>query len=552
MNARAVRQSVGDALATADLRRLQAAWGTSAIGSWVFFIALAIYAYDVGGAVAVGVAALARMAPAALAAPLAGLLADRHPRRDVLLIALLARAVAVAAVAGAVAADLPFALVLVLAAVFTALTTAHRPAQAALLPSLAETPRQLAAANAIWTGTDSAAFLLGSLAAGALVTGTSVETAFAVTAVLYAVAAIPIARIPHDPVPPHRAARAADLASELAHGFKEIAADPPLRTVVGFLTVATLAEGAIDVLIVVVALELLDLGNGAVGWLNACWGLGGLVGGVAALALLGSGRLAAGLAAGGILVGGSLLLIAGIPAAVTAVVALTVLGVGYALVETAGLSLLQRLSSDEVLGRAFAVVESTYWLATGLGAIAAPVLVELLGAEGALLATGGLLLLAVALRWGVLTRLEAGAQVKEPEFRALRSVPIFGALPLATVENVSQRLVEVRVPAGDVLMRQGDHGDRFYVIADGWTDVDQDGERLRACGPGDVLGEIALLRDCPRTATVTARTDVLLYALERDAFIGAVSGSPRWSTAVRESADLRLSEANQPREETIA
>ena len=199
-----MRRSLLAALGTPDLRRLQVSWSVSAAGAWVFFVVLAIYAYDVGGATAVGVAALVRMLPAGLAAPFAGLLVDRHSRRDVLLGTLALRAAALAGMAAAIAGGAPAAAVFALAAVFTVATTAHKPAQAALLPALAQTPQQLAACNAVWSGIDNAAFLAGSLLGGLLVTVASVEAAFAATALLFALALVPVARIARDPVPGYR------------------------------------------------------------------------------------------------------------------------------------------------------------------------------------------------------------------------------------------------------------------------------------------------------------------------------------------------------------
>jgi MFS family permease len=169
-------------------------------------VALAVYAYDAGGATAVGVAALTRMVPAGLAAPLAGVLADRYSRRDVLLGAIALRAGILAAIGAAVAASAPLAVVLALAALFTIIATVHKPAQAALLPSLVETPHQLAASNALWSGIDNAAFLAGALLSGLLIATTSTATAFLVTAGLFALAAVPVARIARDPVPEFRAA----------------------------------------------------------------------------------------------------------------------------------------------------------------------------------------------------------------------------------------------------------------------------------------------------------------------------------------------------------
>src|SRR5262245_54657715 len=153
------RRSLTDALATSDLRRLQLTWTFASIGSWTFFIVLAVYAYDQGGATAVGVAALAPMVPAGLAAPLSGMIVDRSSRREVLLASTLGRALLLAGIAGCVAADAPLEAVLVLAALITALTTAHKPAQAALLPALAGSPRQIAASNAVLTSVENAGFL---------------------------------------------------------------------------------------------------------------------------------------------------------------------------------------------------------------------------------------------------------------------------------------------------------------------------------------------------------------------------------------------------------
>ena len=534
-------KSVSEALGSADLRRLQVAWASSSIGGWVFFIALAVYAYDAGGTIAVGVAALARMVPAGLAAPLAGLLADRCSRRDVLLAATAGRAVVVAAVAGAVAAGAPLALVLALGALFTVVATAHKPAQGALLPSLAVTPRRLASSNAVWSAVDNAGFLAGSLIGGVLIAAASVEAAFAVTGILFVLATLPLAAIPRDPVPDYRAAATpAGPLAQATEGFRTVARDQRLRLIVALLSASTLVEGAIDVLVVVVAIQVLDLGGAGVGWLNGAWGVGGLVGGAAAIALLGRGRLASGLALGALLVGLPLALIAALPEAWMALAMLFALGLGYALIEVAGLTLLQELTSDEVLARAFGVVESSYWLTTGIGAMLAAPLVALVGVRGALVALGFSLPLLVALRWARLARLEARAVVPERAFAALRGLAAFAPLPLATLETLSRRLVALEVCAGDVVVHEGERGRRVYVIADGMFEVSCARGSFPALSPGEFFGEIALLRDIPQTATVTARTQGLLYALDRESFVAAVSGHSYSATAVEQLINARL------------
>jgi MFS family permease len=538
-----IHRSLAGALATAQLRRLQIGWAVSAIGGWVFFVALSVYAFDAGGATAVGAAALTRMVPAGLAAPLAGVLADRYSRRDVLFGAIVARALLLVGIGAAVAVSAPLAVVLTLGALFTIVATAHRPAQAALLPSLVETPHQLAASNAVWSAIDNGAFLVGAALSGALIATTSMADAFFVTAALFAVAAWPIARIERDPVPDYRAgAEHARPIADAVVGFREVARDSRLRLVVGVLSISTMVEGAIDVLVVLIAIEMLGLGGSGVGWLNACWGFGGVIGGAAALALLRRGRLTAGLSTGGLLVGIPLMLIGASQTLPVAVVMLVLLGVGYALIEVAGLSLLQRLPSNDVLGRAFAVVESSYWITTGLGAIIAPVIVNLVGLRDALLLVGACLPLLVALRWRPLALLEAATSVPERPFKALRAVEMFAPLPMATIENVSRHLDAIEVHAGETVIREGELGDRFYVVADGVLDVSCERGAFPPVGAGDAFGEIALLQDVPRTATVTARDECLLYALDRESFLCAVSSHPSAANAARTLATTRLAE----------
>ena len=138
------------------------------------------------------------------------------------------------------------------------------------------------------------------------------------------------------------------------------------------LSASTLVEGMVDVLVVVTALRLVDLGGAGVGWLNAAWGIGGLAGGAVALGAVARGRLRLALPAGGLLIGLPLIVLAGLPLAGAALPLLLVLGIGYSLVEVAGITLLQRLAHDGVRARAFAVAESSYWLTTGAGAMLAP------------------------------------------------------------------------------------------------------------------------------------------------------------------------------------
>jgi MFS family permease len=530
----------GAAFATPSLRLLQASWAAASTGAWTFMVALAVYAYGVGGAAAVGIVGFARMVPAGVLAPVAGLAADRWSRRNVLVTICVGRAVLLAVLTVVVTVDAPLVWVLVLAAAVTVLTTAHTPAQAALFTALASTPRQLASCNGVANSIGNGGFLAGSLLGGVLASVTSSPLAFAVTALAFAVAVIPLLGVPADPVPAYRIADQRGpgwVFAETARGVREVAGDPGLRLLIGTLGASTLIEGALDVLVVVTALSLVDLGAAGVGWLNAAWGVGGLLGGGGALVLLHRGRYAAALSIGGLLAGAAIAVLAALPYAVIALAALVVVGVGYSFVEVSGSTLLQRQASDEVLARAFGVAESCYWLTTGVGALLAPVAIAALGPRGAVAAVGGALVVLLALPWWPLRRLEVRTRVPAREFALLRRVPMLAPLPSAAVETLALRAGVVPVPHGHVVIREGERGDRYYVVADGRFAVEVGGVERGEIGPGGAFGETALLRDIPRTATVTAQEPGLLLGLDRDDFLTVVTGHPRTAQLAHAVAD---------------
>jgi Cyclic nucleotide-binding domain len=289
----------------------------------------------------------------------------------------------------------------------------------------------------------------------------------------------------------------------------------------------------------VVAIRLLDLGAAGVGVLNTSWGVGGIAGGAVAMMLLGRGRLMDGLAGGSVAVSMALAVVGLRPSLAIAVLSLSALGAGYAVVEVAGRTLMQRLAGDEVLARAFAVIESSYWLASGAGAIAVPGLVAVLGTRGALFAMSALVGV-VAVSWRALAGVEAGIAVAPREFGLLRRLELFAAVPIATVETLALRAVPVALAPGDVVIREGEPGDCFYVVADGDLTIDRASSRCAGAGPGDFFGETALLRSCPRTASVTAKGPVLLLALGREDFLEAVTGHPRAEQAARRAIAGRL------------
>jgi MFS family permease len=520
------------------LRQLQLAWAGSIIGTWAYAVALVVYAYEHGGASAVGLIALIRWLPAAVVSPFTAILGDRYPRVPVMLASDLLRAVGLTIMAICVLGDAPVAIVYVLAGTMAVINTAFQPAQAALLPSLANTPEELTAANVSSSTLEALGFCVGPALGGLLLAVSNVWVVFAVTAGLFLWSALMLAPLLRETEPPLNRERP-HLAEEATAGFRAIARDPRLRLVVGLFSAQTLVNGAFGVLIAVTALQLLDLGAGGVGYLNAAVGVGGLIGGLASLGLVGHRRLATtfGVAVAG--TGGPLLLLGGVPTTVAALVAFALIGFANIVCDVSGFTILQRGTPSDVLARVFGVLHSLFYATVALGAVLAPPLIHWLGVRWALVIVGSLLPILAVLTRASLVRLDA--EPGDPRrLELLQAIPIFSPLSPPVLEQLAARLTPVHASAGDEIIRVGDHGDRFYVVDKGEVEILVDGAAGRREGEGEYFGEIALLRDVPRTATVKAASDVDLFALDRDDFLPAVTGHAGSSQAADAVIGSRL------------
>jgi MFS family permease len=526
----------------ANLRWLELAWASSIVGHYAFLIAVSVYAYGVGGEKAVGLVFLARLIPAALVAPFAGMLGDRYPRERVLLLTNVTRIALVGSSAVAVFADADPWIVYGLAIAATIATTPFRSSQAALTPSLARAPEELTAANAVASGIESIAVFAGPALAGVLMAVTSTGVVFTVTAVLIVVSALFLLLMSVERTEkPKRELDASTIAAERLAGFTTLGRNTSLRVMVLLLAVQTGMFGAVQVFIVVASLELLGLGDGGVGYLNAAIGVGAFVGAVSALTLTGARRLSPAFLAGLVVTGLPLVALGLWQEVWIALLVFAVIGIGNSYVDVAGLTLVQRAVPDEVLARVFGVIQMLFLASMGIGAAVAPALIAWLGVENAIVATSLLLPALVALFGVTVARIDAGAPAPDAdELRVLASVPIFAPLPGGSLEHLAARLVPLRVDPGTVIVREGDAGDRFYIVADGTIEVSQYGRTISELGAGGYFGEIALLRDVPRTATVTAMTNTILYALDRDDFLSAVTGHPQSAEAAETVMSARL------------
>lgn len=505
------------------LRRIELAWAASILGTWAYGIAVVVYAYEQGGATAVGVVGLARWLAAAIASPFAALLGDRYDRRWVMAGSDLARAALIGGAALAAFADAPPIAIYVLAGLVSVAATAFRPAEAALIPSLARTPEELTAANVAASTIESVGIFGGPAIGGLLLAAAGPGVVFLVTGAAMLWSALLIAGI-RPSAEPRVEREAVSVLDELLAGFRTIARERRMRLLVGLFSAQTFVDGMLSVLIVVIALKLLDTGQAGVGFLNSAVGVGGLLGALAAAALVGRRRQAADFGIGIFIWGVPIALVAIWPNQVFVLVLLAVVGIGNTIVDVSGMTLLQRSAPDDVLARVFGVLESVLLLTVALGAIAAPLLLNWLGTRGALIVAGSLLPLVVIPAWPRLNAIDRAAEVPVERLEFLRANPIFAPLPGSTLEQLAAALEEARAPVGEEIVRQGEPGDRFYLIKEGTLDVYIDGTLVQSLGPGDSFGEIALLRDVPRTATVTARTEVELYSLDRRHFLAAVAG----------------------------
>jgi MFS family permease len=502
------------------LAKLLTAWLLASAGGWGFTIVAAVYAFDRSGAGAVGLVTAAQLLPAVLAAPLTGTLIDRLGRAGVVAGAWVVEALCIGAAATLMSIHGALWPVILFAAARSAAATAPRPALEALMPALASTPDELVRATAAWSAIDSAGFMIGGGAGGIAIALLGAGAVAAVAAALFGVAAMFARRLPWvkaiEADEPEE--EEGGLGDALA-GLRALGHEPLLRTAFVLLAALTLIEGTTSVQLVVLSISHLRMGNGGPGQLYAVWGGGGVVGSGALLTLVRWRGYGLALLSGALVfaVGVGVAGADGIP---IALVAMLPAGIGFALVETAVIALVPRLADDVVAGRVYGLAEVLYAGGAGVGALIAPVLIRALGASASLAVVGaGFAALAIIVS-RALTQLDVGQEQASHVRELLRGISFLTPLPLPRLERLVRRAEPVTVPAGAAVITAGEPGTEFYVIADGVVEIVGYG---RTQGPGSGFGEIALLADVPRTATVRALTDLKLWSLNRSSFVAAVS-----------------------------
>jgi MFS family permease len=522
-----------------QLRRAQLSFLGAWTAEWAFTVALGIVAYRDGGATAVGLVGLLRMLPSALLAPVLSPLADRGRRERVLVLVSTLRGVATAAAAVVAAVSGPAVAVYVLAVLSTIAATLFRPAHSALLPSLCRTGHELASANVVRGMLDSAATLVGPLLAAVLLGVSGVPVVFAVAAGASLLSAAVLVGLRYE-APPRPAAERPRLVAEALEGVGAVLRSADLTLVMVLAAAQALTRGALTVLSVVVAIELLGTGEPGAGALMTAVGVGAVLGSLVASLLVGTSRLGSWFALGVALWGLPLVVVGLVPEQSVALVVLAFIGAGNALIDVAGFTLLGRLAPDEVLGRVFGVLESTVAVFIGIGGVVASVVVGTWGPRPALVAVGLVCPVLAVVSLARLRRLDHSVGVRDRDVALLQQVPMLRALPLPSIEQLARGLEPLTVPAGQTLFHQGDTGDVYFVIESGEAEVVGDGSVVAVLGAGEGFGEIALLRRTRRTASVRARSDLRLQALGSDRFLPVVMGYTPSATEAAAGVDVLL------------
>lgn len=514
-----------DAMRNRPLTLAPIAYLLCSVAEWAQFLGVLVDAHARSGTRAAGLASLALVLPVALAAPLAGSAAMRWRPDRVLVVSAAVQAAAFAGAAMLSSSEAPVAWVVACAAVGVGAITLQRPSYAVLLPSVVRSARELSVAN-VWFGwCESAAALAGPLLATALLATGGPWSVLAGCSVLTILAGLALLRLQRRSGTADGHPAGADRGPGL---FSSVRALRGRTGALGVLTVASgqyVLIGAFDLVLVVLALDVLDLGEGRLGWLSTSVGIGALVSTVGATALLRRRRLAPFLMGSSAVIAVALAVLAGAPSLPAALVLLPVVGCSRAILSLSGRMLLQRSSPPQALAAVFAALELFAGLCMVTGSGFAQVLIALGGARLALAALGGVFALLLLCTVRSLRAADDGADVPVVAMSLLRQLPTFTPLPTMALEAVARAGIEVPVHAGDVVITQGDEGDRFYAVVDGAFDVVMGGEPIRTVRRGGDFGEVALLAGVARTATVTAATDGLLLAIERDPFLLAVTGS---------------------------
>ena len=538
------------------LRRVGFAYSLFGAAEFGVWITLLVFAYGHGGPTASMLMVLVQLVPCIALGPFLGALADRRRPSRVLCLGYALQALSMGAVAAAIGLGAPAVVVFALAPLTSLSFTMTRPPQAALLPAIVRTPNELTAANVMTGWTDAAAALVGPAVAGILLEWRGPGLAVAAMACLTVVSTFlvagvvgPAAAISPDVIPgdAERGGEGGDHSGDPMSGIGRALAsirigassnllvavrNPQIRVLLALHTFYFVLIGALDLLCVILAVNYLHMGPGGPGFLNAALGGGALLAGFVTAFLVGRRRLANTLTVALSIGVVALALIGAIPRVAPAILLIGIVGLAGAVFDVTGRTLLQRSAPADALAGSFSILEALMDLGLALGAVLVRVAIAIAGLKAALVAPAVIALLLIAGLWRRIQKIDASATVPQVEIQLLRSISIFAALPAPSLEGIAWDLEPLTVSQGTVVIKEGERGDCYYAVAEGELEISRESQFLQMVSRGDGFGEIALIRDVPRQATVTAATDASLYTLERELFVQAVTGHATAISAV--------------------
>ncbi|HEX5013434.1 MAG TPA: MFS transporter [Candidatus Limnocylindrales bacterium] len=533
-------------LANRPLTKLLIGEFISGIGDWLYIVAIFVVIYrETNDAAIVGLFGAVRLLPYIVLSVPAGVVADRFDRRLVLLTSDLVRAAVMILMTWIVATDGPILAVVLLAMVAASGSTFFYPAMGAYLPSLAADERQLGPANSAWASLGNISFILGPAIGGILVAAGDITLAFILNALSFLVVAAILWTLPpsipkHEPAPAEGDAEAeaepADIPPDDGLVPEQAPASRfPWRRFSGLLLIQSIEgffDGGIQSATIVIAVTILNAGEEANGFLNAAIGVGGLVGAVVSSVLVLRRHLSGPLVAGAALTAVGAALLGGVPVLTVALFAIGLTAAGSIVLDVVLETTFQRVVPDELRGRGLGLMISLSTISAAAGAFLLPILLIAVGPLAALGLSGLAILLATFVALGLL----GGALTRDPSpFEAtiarVARLPLFAGVPASRLEAALGHVRPVEVEPGQIIVREGDRADRFYIIETGSFTVSQTDESgepsiLRRLGPDEVFGEIGLLNRVPRSATVTADTAGTLLEMDGDDFLRLVGASP--------------------------
>jgi|SRR5947209_7438795 len=520
------------------LSRLLLAYAVMIVAEFGQWLALIVYAYTRGGVEGAGVVVILQLVPALLLSPVISAHLFRIGAGRLLGAAYGVGAITLGCCGAAILAGAPVAVVYGAGIAFSVALGVSRPLHQVLMPLVVRHPDELTAANVATSWSEGLGTLVGPALAGLLISLDGSGLACAALAGL-SLLAPPLAHVRPLRAEATKPKKEVGVLADLLGAARVIISRPNTRALIAFPAGSAAIEGAIDLLVVVLAVHILAVGPGAAGYLNAAFGAGGLLGGTAAALLVGR-RLAVPLAASALAGAVALGALALASTVMVAVALLVVVGASRSVQSVAAQTLLQRSTPLEVIVCAFALIESIRDIGLIFGALMVPLLIGLGGAETAFVGMACFAPIAVLAAGRRIRRIDEEASIPVVEMGLLRNTEIFSALPGASLETLAREARYESVEPGIAIVSEGEAADSYYTITDGAVVVTKAGRELRPMQSGQGFGEIALLYPVNRTATVVATCETTLLSVGRDAFLTAMRAHQSVSAAAETIAKDRL------------